>query len=263
MFVGYLVAFGVVGVQGLAMKKVNRWNSGSTISVGFLDNCPSEIRELVKKTVPEWTPHTNIKFDFKDSSKGDVTISCDPAKGHNSIIGPGSRNVQPSMNLGFDGSSGPSGDERVRLILHEFGHVLGFEHEQFNPKAPFKLSCDDPKVVEEANKNNLHVQNYCKQLPENDAVVSRFDPESIMYYILPKSLVPEQYSNRRNVHLSELDKSTAREAYGVEGGYKEKPTEPEKPAPETKTQEPDGPTPSVVLRTVVVKKVVTVPANSA
>lgn len=103
-----------------------------------------------------------------------------------------------------------------RIVLHEFGHALGFIHEHQNPEgnikwnipAVYKHYTSEPYYwkIEDINKNIL------EKYSSNQLNATKFDPYSIMVYAIPDNLA-FGISTPSNTTLSELDKTHVSKLY--------------------------------------------------
>lgn len=190
------------------------WNSGKTLRVQFLDGTSADA-EFVIAAAGEWSRHAAVSF-VQVPSNGEVRVTF-ALPGFSSRIGKGALDAPagtPTMRLGFRVNISPA--ERRRLVLHEFGHALGFAHEQSSPTANIRWKRD--KVIAyykkwhgwKADKTEANV---LRQLRPDDAphgLWSQFDRESIMLYPIPKELVePGTFTQSLNRELSALDKQKA------------------------------------------------------
>jgi hypothetical protein len=147
--------------SGLIILRTDEWAPGSTITVAFNGGNP-RLHALIEKLVSEWSEFGNIRFDFgRDATghyrtwsatdldyKADVRVAFN-APGYWSAIGKDSVNPdinQPgsqTLNLqGFDVSLPMNYEGTIR---HEFGHVLGLEHEHQSPVVKCDFRWDDDK----------------------------------------------------------------------------------------------------------------------
>ncbi len=252
----------------IIVQKVNRWAPGSTVRVAFHNADPSKaaLYDKIAMAASEWTKpnRANLDFQFKDTqgkylswSDTDVQFSAEIRISFNdvgywSIVGTdsvgnvydGGRPRDASMNLeGFDKEL-PS-DWRA-IVMHEFGHALGFEHEHQNPAGgcDFRFE-DDPGyqqttdaqgwiTVDSAGKRpglytylggyanywpKEKVDSNLKALPNSSAyLVGQFDRSSIMKYFFDPSMFTlgvnsPCYTPTENLEISDQDAEGARIAY--------------------------------------------------
>lgn len=170
-------------VLGFALERNKTWLPGSTIRVAFLGGDPG-LRRKIADTASIWIKdaHANIKFDFgsgdrfNEWSRSDTTYSAEVRIGFDqlglwSYIGtdsiiPEVPAGETSLNLeGFDHDL-PSDWRGV--VLHEFGHALGFLHEHQHPKAncesEFRFA-DDKDYVPTRTPQGEFIQDGQKRRP--------------------------------------------------------------------------------------------------
>lgn len=194
---GEMVPFSVV-------TRLKKWRPGQVLRVGFFGGSPS-LHKQIAEIASEWTASANLAFDFgldpgtgryrtmAPHTEAEIRISFDQ-RGFWSLVGTDSVNPrivgmdEPSMNLhGFD-TSPPDPVEFRRVVLHEFGHALGFEHEHQNPEG----GCDnefDWRAVTRYLKgppnhwSDAQIEFNLRQLRDSTPYESSPpDPESIMFY---------------------------------------------------------------------------------
>lgn len=104
--------------------------------------------------------------------------------------------MEQSMNFqGFLVRTPPE-EKFNRLVLHEFGHALGFEHEHQHPWSNCENEFDMPAIVRELSgpPNNWDaetIEHNMKELSADDKVLSEFDPKSVMLYHFPPRFYKE------------------------------------------------------------------------
>ena len=105
-----------------------------------------------------------------------------------------------------------------RIVLHEFGHVLGLIHEHQNPNADIPWDADKVYAYYGGPPNNWSRQQVDEVLlkrydPALMAVPKPFDPQSIMLFPVARQLTVGGYEVGVNGELSELDKQSAAQLY--------------------------------------------------
>lgn len=116
-----------------AIKHTNFWAPGRTLRIEFL-NGDQSFKDAVKAAASNWLPYVNLKFDFVEGEVGDIRIKSEPGVywsyiGTNALIET-DQNL-PTMRLSPDHHL--SLEFFIANAMHEFGHVLGAEHEHLHP----------------------------------------------------------------------------------------------------------------------------------
>jgi len=197
--------FGLSNVHRGVYSRLTLWPpSERVIRVCFMEG-PQELRRQIATYANEWTlADTALKFDFGD---GDELRECDPddvhvshirvgydERGYWSLVGQDSIQLASqyvkSMNLeGFD-TAPPEPEEFRRVVLHEFGHALGFHHEHQNPVAACEDEFDWDHIYTylAGPPNNWpkeQVDFNMRRLDQSGLVADQFDRDSIMLYTFP------------------------------------------------------------------------------
>ncbi|NRA69059.1 MAG: hypothetical protein HRU19_31600 [Pseudobacteriovorax sp.] len=207
------------GKARLALEVARRWKNGRTIRIKFM-NGSNVLKKRIKEAAETWLEYINLKFEWIESGPSDVRIYLTNGDGSWSYIGTSTLRIaqnKPTMQFGWL-TEGSSERELSRVVIHEFGHMLGFIHEHQNP-------VDNPIIwdEEEVYRRYRGAPNYWSDEEirinvldryKNDQINgSHYDPDSIMVYSFPASLTKNGISSKWNSELSEMDKEMARRVY--------------------------------------------------
>ncbi len=213
------------------------WPIGGNLHIGFCDG-DEATREKVVKYAREWEEHANINLIFH---KGNLDIPKIPrviflgkpviaisfkrpgtsngkSKSFYSAVGIESlwflyEKKEPSMVL--EDIGGESEVDFKRVVLHEFGHALGLEHEHKSPDATIQWNKENvyktyADLGWEKEEVDAQVLNPFDKTATN---YSRFDPESIMLYAISAHHTTNGFSRPWNNGLSKTDKEFISKLY--------------------------------------------------
>lgn len=211
----------VSGKSRGAILADSRWPLDSIITMGFLDG-DAQLQARVLAVAQEWISRTGARLTFErrnDAATADVRISFQ-LEGSWSLLGRYCRTLadraQPTMNFGW--LTPDSTDAEVReVVLHEFGHMLGFIHEHQNPRGGLKWRRD--AVIAELSRppNSWSVEeierNVLNQEDPRDLIGTPFDPDSIMLYPFPAKWNENGIATKANQDLSRTDIALAKNVY--------------------------------------------------
>jgi serralysin len=211
------------GLDKAALLKATQWNTGITITVGFLDGVDS-VQEKVKKYAKQWTVSeggpANLDFVFvKDPAAADIRISF-RYDGSWSVLGKTCLQItdktRPTMNYGW--LTPTTSEEEIRcVVLHEFGHAIGLIHEHQNPENGIHWNRE--RVIQDLsrlpNEWSLPVIefNMFKKFDEAAVRATPVDKTSIMMYPIPKAWTTDGFSAGLNSQLSKQDIDLVKAAY--------------------------------------------------
>ncbi|KAI9459360.1 hypothetical protein HD554DRAFT_1620366 [Boletus coccyginus] len=198
------------GSEGHPSKKRR---SGSNTSV------PSA-SDLTDFAFVTWEDCANVKFqETTDKDRADIRITF-RGSGFYSQIGTDIKD--DDMGLAGLPNKYPPKRENCGNILHEFGHVLGLEHEHQRPSSANLLVLDE-KVVKDYYANQVKGQkrkeeqrdwatsNILKRVEDEETInYTNLDPESIMIYDIFEDwqLQAKKLPIQRNYELSDVDQAT-------------------------------------------------------
>lgn len=200
--------FAVAQGNALWQRKNREAEQTVTLNVLFL-NGSRERQDKVKAIAPEWGKYGNIDFIFstdKESKKKfDIVINItEKGGGGDSYVGNQSKyfssKLKPSMNLH---------SVSKMVVLHEFGHALGLQHEHQHPERAFEYDQEgisefcskDPKNKESCERNWL------KTHKGRNTILFQYDVDSVMHYQIHHSLLANSDESIYATNtLSTLDK---------------------------------------------------------
>ena len=211
----------VEGTERGAVLADAKWPKGSQIKISFLDG-DSGLQTRVKAVAEQWITRTDADLTFtwlNDPGAGDIRISF-ARKGSWSLLGRYAQSrtdkSEPTMNFGWltPVSTAP---EIQEVVLHEFGHALGFIHEHQNPDGGLRWNRDAVISSLSGPPNNWKLKqietNVLGQYDPRDLIGTPFDRKSIMLYPFPGAWTENGVSTQNNSDLSETDIQLARDIY--------------------------------------------------
>jgi serralysin len=199
--------FDTAQMRGLA-DNYYLWEPGQIIYIKFINGSIS-LQNKIELIAKQWETYSNITFSFITIGNSNVRINLDSKGGHNSLIGTLANSVsQSNKTMNFDTTD--FNDESInRIVLHEFGHVLGLLHEHFSPLSG--ISWNKQVVYEELSKTNgwdttTVNENIFKQYALSYTNGTLYDSKSIMHYPIMPNWTTDNYSVKWNNSLSSGDK---------------------------------------------------------
>lgn len=195
-----------------------KWPLGSIIKIKFLDG-DLELKKRVAKVAQTWISRTNadLTFSWLDETRdADIRISF-RGKGSWSVLGRHAlrnpKQAEPTMNFG-DLKSDSKDIEIQEVVLHEFGHALGFIHEHSHPGGAIKWKRD--VVIRELSGIwgiDMIEKNIFAKFDPRELIGTPFDKDSIMLYPFPGRWTEDGVGTSNNTDLSIGDIALARHVY--------------------------------------------------
>jgi hypothetical protein len=189
------------------------WRPGQTINIKFLNGSTWQ-QEQVKKYAIEWTYYANLKFNFIEYGFAHIKIGFADDNESWSQIGKNSLQIsQSNESMHFGGIEETSEPKVIkRVVLHEFGHALGFGHEHQNPLA--NIDWHESKVYEHYSDQFTKEEIRRNVLTKiKSSIYSDFDPQSIMMYGVQSDDTKTGEAYPSTYELSEIDKQVAEVIY--------------------------------------------------
>jgi hypothetical protein len=200
------------------------WAPGRTLRIAFLSGT-QEFKDAVKSAANNWAPHINLTFDFVEGEEGEVRIESGSGNywsciGTDALLHP----TGPTMSL----TPYPHhGNFFAANVMHEFGHMLGAEHEQNHPLADIpwdrkafyashglaEFPNEEEDDYETVQKRKRVDQWYLDRLDPEETIHSPYDSLSIMHYEIRSEWTEDKRYRGINFELSEHDKAFMARAY--------------------------------------------------
>lgn len=215
------------GPRRLALLIENRWpKAGVDLSVQFLDNASKELRKRILLHMNAWTKTANIRFRETDGL-GMVRIARldepEDMAGFWSYVGTqilGIEDDQPTFNLeGF--TMRTSEAEFHRVVRHEAGHTLGFDHEHMRSELVKKI--DRKKAIAYFDRTQGWTDKETDEqvlTPLAAASImgtAESDPLSIMCYQIPGDITKDGKEIPGGIDINEKDFAFAAKVYPKTG----------------------------------------------
>lgn len=211
------------------LAKNKMWPTSNELNVVFIDGSDQQ-KNQVKAFAPLWLQDSNLSFSFYDGfnkapKQTHIRISFQQHTGsqlgdHGDYL-----SKQPTLLLNQLNQTDLPEHLVRRVVLHEFGHALGFEHEYRNPKWPFGYEAIQKQItdcvprMEKIGYSRTDAEKQCQEinqpLDKNKVHSTIYDELSIMNYPQRISLKDGSFKQifAKN-KLSVLDKLAIERWYG-------------------------------------------------
>jgi hypothetical protein len=189
------------GLTRMAVVVARKWpRSGVRLSVSFMDTRSPALRTRILKHLNAWNASANVQF-AETNGVGQVRIARldDPPdmSGYWSYVGTEILDVEedePTMNLEAFTMRTPE-SEFVRVVRHEAGHTLGFDHEHMRSEIVARI--DRRKAIAFYDKDQgwtaaeVEEQVLTPLSKRSIMGTAETDPLSIMCYQLPAEIMKD------------------------------------------------------------------------
>jgi hypothetical protein len=198
--------------QPLAAITDKMWEPGETLKVGFnIQGGSITLIDKVKFYCKEWERIANIKFEFVTNiSTAVIRVGFLPG-GSYSWIGREALSIPNNVTtMNFGWLIGLSDALTRQVVLHEFGHALGFIHEHQSPGVAIPWDKEKVYAFYAQPPNNWtreYVdQNIFARFATTQTNYSYYDKLSIMQYAISPDLTTDGSSIAPNMDFSNIDK---------------------------------------------------------
>jgi serralysin len=192
----------------LIQLRAYKWDTTiNELKVYFLDGDPA-INDRVIAMANTWNKYGSIKF-VKTNNRSDAQIKTTYLRpGYWSHVGTICLRKDTSMCL-QDIDITPDSATFKRVVLHEFGHALGFMHEHQSYLQNIKWDSARVYSYYKGPPNRWSKEkidrNIFARLSKEETNFSGYDPHSIMHYPIPKEFTLDGLQVDWNTELSDSD----------------------------------------------------------
>jgi len=214
---------GVIQPEHLAILSQKYWGSGGVrLTVGFLDNPPADLRARILSHMNAWNDvaHANVQFvETTTNPQVRITRTTGSGGGYWSFLGTDILSIpqdQPTMNLDSFTMETPD-SEFHRVVRHETGHTLGFPHEHMRKEIVDQI--DPEKAIQlfmttQGWSRDKVIAQVLTPLDQSALIATaQADPQSIMCYFLPASIMKAGVAVPGGSDIDPLDAQFAAKLY--------------------------------------------------
>ncbi len=202
----------------IALFAGKKWMNGSELAIAFMDGSKTQQQRVIEHA-KQWMKYTNIGLKFGGGANAKIRISFKADPGSWSYIGTDNLGIsknEPTMNYGWL-EDDTDDTEYNRVVVHEFGHMLGAIHEHQSPKGGIKWNLDAVYRYFGGPPNNWSKAdidfNIVHKYSIDQLNATKFDKNSIMLYSFPGELIVGGVGTQENTQLSRGDKRFIKKMY--------------------------------------------------
>ncbi len=211
----------VIQPEHLAVLTRKYWGrAGVRLTVGFLDNPPADLRARILSHMNAWNSTANANVQFVETAVSpQVRIARTAGDGYWSYLGTDIGLIpanQATMNLAsFTMATADS--EFHRVVRHETGHTLGFPHEHMRSQIIDRIDREKAITLFMSTQGWSREKVIAQVLTplDNSALIAtaQADPNSIMCYFLPASIMKDGVAVNGGPDIDTLDAQFAASIY--------------------------------------------------
>ena len=200
--------------ERIAVLTTKYWGlQGVRLTVGFLDDSPSDLRKRILLHMNAWAKTANVHFvETKTDPQVRIARVGEPDGGYWSYLGTDILHIskkKQTMNL-EEFTMKTRESEFHRVVRHETGHTLGFPHEHMRKALVNKI--DPDKAIEFFGRTQGWSEEEVRAqvltpLNESDLQATIADAKSIMCYQIPGELTKD---GKPIIGGKDIDKSDSR-----------------------------------------------------
>ncbi|QXI37411.1 M12 family metallopeptidase [Pseudomonas xantholysinigenes] len=194
------------------------WRPGRTLKVSFLGSPDAALKSAIFRTASQWLTRSGANLALALSTDNDpraqIRVRTGRSLPRNESCAGTDALAMPAETMNLNVEPGDAAFEHV--VLHEFGHALGAEHEHQHPEASIPWNVE-AVVHAAATQSGWTRQQVIDEMIARQADVgllrTQYDPGSVMHYPVPQAFTHGDWEIGLNSHLSEKDLAFMRRAY--------------------------------------------------
>lgn len=202
----------------IALQTGKKWINGSELSVAFMDGSKTQQQRVMEHAL-QWTKYSNIGLKFGAGRNAQIRVSFNADPGSWSYVGTDNLTIsknEPTMNYGWLDDDTEKA-EYNRVVLHEFGHMLGAIHEHQSPKGGIRWNLSKVYQYFSGPPNHWSKEdidfNIVHKYSLDQLNATKFDSNSIMLYAFPGEFIVGGVGTHENTKLSTGDKRFMKKMY--------------------------------------------------
>ena len=205
--------------ERIAVLTTKYWHTaGVRLTVGFLDNPPTDLRDRILLHMNAWNKTANAQF-VESAADPQVRIARTEKDGFWSYLGTDILSISangPTMNLESFTMNTPE-SEFHRVVRHETGHTMGFPHEHMRRELVDQIDVEKAIAFFGATygwDSDMVRQQVLTPIEESSLLgTDHADPNSIMCYQIPGTITKSGEPIPGGLDIDDLDYEFAAKIY--------------------------------------------------